>query len=82
MAADGSADALIIPTDRLFTALPALHLNETQANKYRNGVKLDLARLRGLNDAPRCRVYDAGGDFIGLADADRENGVLRVYKNL
>ena len=82
MASDGCADALIIPTDALFSALPALHLNEIQANKYRNGVRLDLARLRGLPDAPRCRVYDAGGEFIGLADADRENGVLRVFKNL
>ncbi|HBI85819.1 MAG TPA: tRNA pseudouridine(55) synthase TruB [Ruminococcus sp.] len=82
MASDGCADALIIPTDRLFAALPALHLNETQANKYRNGVKLDLARLRGLTDASRWRVYDAAGGFMGLADADRENGVLRVYKNL
>ena len=54
----GEADALIIPTDRLFAALP------------------------GLTDAARYRLYSPAREFLGLCEADREAGVLRVYKNL
>lgn len=82
-AADRQAIApLIIPTDRLFQNMPALHLNTVQTQKYQNGVKLDLSRLHGITEENRYRVYAADGGFLGLADADRENGCLRIFKNL
>lgn len=79
---EDTLDSLVIPTDRLFLTLPALQLGEAQTRLYRNGVKLELRRIKGISEAKRYRVYGAEQGFLGLAEADRENGILRVYKNL
>ena len=82
MMQEGTLEAHLIPTETLFAALPALHLREAQARMYRNGVKLDLKRLRQVRtDAAQYRVYDAQGKFLGTAQADWEQGLLRVGKN-
>ena len=79
----GTAETLIVPADRLFLSLPAVSLSEAQTRLYRNGVRLDLGRVRGISaDAPRYRVYGDDGRFLGLADADRDEGCLRIFKNL
>lgn len=78
----GTLESLVIPTDRLFAALPAVTLNETQTRLYRNGVLLALSRLRELPEGTRFRIYSAEQSFLGLADADREHNCLRIYKNL
>ena len=50
---------------------------------YRNGVKLDLARVRDIKqDVTDYAVYGSDGAFIGTALADFEGGILRVAKNL
>jgi tRNA pseudouridine55 synthase len=67
----------------VFAELPAIRLGEAQTRMYRSGVKLDLERVRGI--VPRVdtyRVYGSDGTFIGTAVTDREDGVLRVGKNL
>lgn len=79
---DGSLEMLIVPTDRLFSMLPAIRLGETQAKLYRNGVKLELRRVAGITDAEKYRIYAADGTFFGLAAADFAAGSLRVFKNL
>ena len=81
-AGSGAAASLLIPADRLFTAFPALHLNTVQTQKYRCGVKLSLSRLHGITADDRYRVYAEDGRFLGLADADRSDGCLRIFKNL
>ncbi|MBR5405250.1 MAG: tRNA pseudouridine(55) synthase TruB [Oscillospiraceae bacterium] len=78
----GCLSGLILPTDRLFADLPALRLNAAQSRMYANGVKLTLSRLHLPEGAARLRVYADSGRFFGLAEPDRENGVLRIYKNL
>ena len=78
----GEIEQLMIPTDRLFSALPALQISEGQTKRYRNGVKLDLNRIKQLTDAEIYRIYAADNAFLGLARADRTEGCLRVYKNL
>lgn len=78
----GTLDALIIPTDRLFAALPEIQLGEAQARLYRNGVKLELKKVQGITEAERYRIYAPEHEFLGLAAADRAAGVLRVYKNM
>lgn len=76
-------EELILPIGRVFEKLPALRLGEAQTRMYRNGVKLELARLHGiLSDKDLYGVYGADGAFIGTALADRENGLLRVGKNM
>lgn len=80
---ENKLEEIIIPVARVFSSLPELHLGEVQTRMYRNGVKLDLARVRGISsEADRYAVYGFEGGFIGLARADRESGLLRVEKNL
>jgi tRNA pseudouridine55 synthase len=76
-------EPLIIPTDRLFTALPALTLSAGQTRLYRSGVQLDAGRVCGVcGDAELYRIYADDGSFLGLAALDRTAGTVRVYKNL
>ena len=80
---EGRLGELILPIDRVFEKLPKLRLGEAQTRMYRNGVKLELSRIRGITgDAELYGVYGYDGGFIGTANADRENGILRVGKNL
>lgn len=78
----GTVESLVIATDSLFSALPALHLNAAQSRMYRSGVRLDLSRVHGITEAVRYRVYADDACFLGLAEADRGTGCLKVYKNL
>lgn len=76
-------EELILPIERVFEGLPKLRLGEAQTRMYRNGVKLDLARIYNIKDGEDIyAVYGHDGAFIGTAKADRGNGVLRVAKNL
>ena len=76
-------EELILPIERVFEKLPKLRLGEAQTRMYRNGVKLDLERVRGIRDGiSEYAVYGSDGGFIGTAIADRESGLLRVGKNL
>lgn len=79
---EGRLHELMLPTDRIFSAFPKLRLNEVQTRMYKNGVKLDLDRIRGIkSDSVRYSVYGADGIFAGVAEADFENRCLRVWKN-
>ena len=74
---------LIMPVEKAFISLPELKLGQVQTRMYSNGVKLDLERVYNiLPDADTYRVYGFDGEFLGTALADRENGILRVGKNL
>jgi len=76
-------DELVLPIERVFESLPKLRLGEAQTRMYRNGVKLDLARLRDIKDGcDTYTVYGNDGAFIGTAIADRENGELKIGKNM
>lgn len=76
-------EELILPIERVFETLPKLRLNEAQTRMYRNGVKLDLARVNNLNrECSLYRVCGSDGAFIGTASPDWENGILRIGKNL
>ena len=80
---ENRTEDLIIPTDRVFASYEKICLNETQTRMYRNGVKLDLARVRNIKDnVTEYRVYGSDGGFIGIARADFESNILCVRKNL
>lgn len=73
---------LFLPVEKVFAKLPKLRLGEVQTRMYRNGVKLDLARVCKIKaGVTEYAVYGFGGTFLGTALADFENGVLRVGKN-
>jgi tRNA pseudouridine55 synthase len=76
-------EELILPIERVFEKLPKLRLGEAQTKMYRNGVKLDISRLRDIRSGVDCYgVYGFDGGFIGTAFADFESGELRIGKNL
>lgn len=80
---EGRAEQLILPTDRVFSALPKIRLGEAQTKMYRNGVKLDISRIRDIRpETDEYAVYGFDGAFIGTARAERSSGLLRVGKNL
>lgn len=81
-AADNGEDftKFVKPIESVFADLPTVQLSLPQERMYRNGVKLDLSRVRTDGNGERISVYGESG-FIGTALADRENGVLRVEKN-
>ena len=75
-------EKLIIPTKYIFSGLPEIRLNEVQTRMYKNGVKLDLNRVRCVKMiGSNYSVYGYAGEFIGIACADFEKGELRVVKN-
>ncbi|WP_455529481.1 tRNA pseudouridine(55) synthase TruB [Ruminococcus sp.] len=76
-------EELILPIERVFEKLPKLRLGEAQTKMYRNGVKLDISRLRDIRSGVESYgVYGFDGGFIGTAFADFESGELRIGKNL
>lgn len=80
---EGRLEKLILPIERVFEKLPKLRLGEAQTRMYRNGVKLDISRLRSIKEGvTEYGVYGFDGGFIGTAFADFETGELRVGKNL
>ncbi len=80
---EGRLEELILPIERVFVTLPKLRLNEVQTRMYRNGVKLDLGRIRNIKDnCAEYAVYGFDGGFIGTAHADFGEKILRVGKNL
>lgn len=81
-AAENGGDFLpfLKPIEDVFADFPALHLKGAQERMYRNGVKLDLDRIRVPANAERVRVLGESG-FIGTAIPDRENGILKVERN-
>lgn len=74
--AAGEREELLIPTERIFLTLPALHLNEDQTRRFLNGVKLAI----DITDEGDMRVYGANGAFLGLGTAEPGTGRMRVRK--
>lgn len=79
----GEAASAVIPIAEVFRVMPPLKLNEKQTRLYRNGVKLELKYLeKQLLAGDRFAVYGDPDGFLGTATADRENGILRIERNL
>ena len=79
----GQAESAVIPIEEVFRVLPPLRLNEKQTQLYRNGVKLELKYLeKQLLAGDRFAVYGKPDGFLGTALAVRENGILRIERNL
>lgn len=74
----------LLPIARVFQELPALTLCAAQERMYRNGVRLDLKRLDGMQAlgdwSGDLRIYAESGTFLGISYADREQGLLQTRK--
>ncbi len=74
--------SIVLPVEEIFRGLPSIQLNETKTKLYKNGVKLQLDRLRGYDGQEQYKIYASDGVFLGLAKSDKENNQLRILKNL
>ncbi len=76
-------ESLLISTDSAFMVYPEINLCEHQTRLYKNGVKLDLNRIKNIFPQNNVyRVYGSDNNFIGLAIAEHDKNILKVYKNL
>lgn len=78
--ADGTLEQQLRPVDTLFSHLPKIRLNEVQTEKFQNGVRLDLNRVRHKKVDTLHRVYGHTGLFLGLASLDHSDESLRIEK--
>lgn len=84
LAQQGKLSEQLLPIERVFQELPALTLCAAQERMYRNGVRLDLKRLDGMQAlgdwSGDLRIYAESGTFLGISYADREQGLLQTRK--
>lgn len=76
----GILDEKALPVEKVFEQLPKIKLNEVQSIKFRNGVKLDLNRVRYKNVDGLHKVFDQQNQFMGLARLNLETMELIVEK--
>lgn len=76
----GVLDEKALPVEKVFEQLPKIKLNEVQSIKFRNGVKLDLNRVRYKNVDGLHKVFDQKNQFMGLARLNLETMELIVEK--
>ncbi len=83
-AGSGCLPQIIRPVDRCFLAYPEIHLTQEQTRMYKNGVKLDLNRIKYTDSNTYnnlYRLYGADGEFLAVARTDRQKQELRAGKN-
>jgi len=73
-AAQGDPQALLLPTDALFSQYPPLAVTPEQTARLKNGARLTGPWADGI-----CRVYAGDGEFLALAEA--RSGVLTAIKS-
>lgn len=74
LADEGRAEELLLPTDSMFSDLPALTVNVAQEKKIRCGNAVKTAAADG-----KYRVYSVQGEFLMLGKA--ENGMIKTIKS-
>lgn len=80
LTAGGQLEKKLLAVDRLFFHLPRIRLNEVQAVKFKNGVRLNLNRVNHKEVDGFQRVYGPEGDFLALASLDHTDESLRIEK--
>lgn len=72
--------SLLKPVESVFSGLFRIDLDETQQRLYKNGVRLDAARLNARpNDDRLCTVYGSEG-FIGIAKTNEQDELVSVKR--
>ena len=75
-------ESAVTPIEELFLDYPKIVLNEKQSALYKNGVKQSLSQFPVNDTDDLYRVYYYNSTFVGIGRADRQDNILRVYKNL
>lgn len=77
----GNFSSFVLPVAEVFGYLPKVHLSAEQERMYRNGIRLDIDRVK--TDEPNAERYAVYGvsEFIGTAVIMPEERLLKVEKN-
>lgn len=77
----GDFSSFVLPVAEVFGYLPKVHLSAEQERMYRNGIRLDIDRVK--MDEPNAERYAVYGvsEFIGTAVIMPEERLLKVEKN-
>ena len=77
----GDFSSFVLPVAEVFGYLPKVHLSAEQERMYRNGIRLDIDRVK--MDEPNAERYAVYGvsKFIGTAVIMPEERLLKVEKN-
>lgn len=78
LAAEGEAESVLLPTERVFDALPRVYLSPKQVTLFKNGVRLSADRVRTDTAEGPVAVYGSEEGF--LAKATIEEGLLTKVK--
>lgn len=80
----GRTDEIIRPVESLFVTFPEIIVSDAQAKRFSNGGALDISRTKLRNNPPPdgavLRVLDGKKSFLGLAKAEENSGLLRIFK--
>jgi tRNA pseudouridine55 synthase len=76
-------EALLLPLETVFHSCPAVYLSAAQDKMFRNGVRMDLARINGVpeNHDGLLRVLGNNREFLGVARASYETSELIAVRN-
>lgn len=80
LTAEGKLEERLLQADRLFYDRPKIVLNGVQSSKFKNGVKLDLNRVKYKDIDGLHRVYADDKEFLGLASLDKSDMGLKIEK--
>ena len=80
MAEQGTLEAALLPTERLFDGLPKISLCDFDAHLYCNGVPLELEKRGLCGIAGDIAVYDRSGKFLGVSYMDEAENELKLRK--
>lgn len=83
-AGTGAVEALVQPTETVFSPYKPIYITSAQAKRFRNGGGLDLGRTalarRENSDGEIYRVYEREGAFLGLGKVNLQKGELGFLK--
>ncbi len=83
-AASGNIEAVLLPTDFVFSELPRVIFNQTAARKWKNGVPLAFSEAKGAPRAGNFKIYEENGQFLSVACMTRDTDgkeYIKAIKN-
>ncbi|MBR1811042.1 MAG: tRNA pseudouridine(55) synthase TruB [Clostridia bacterium] len=79
-AAQGRPEQLLLRVDTALCAYPAVTLSEKQTKLFKNGVRLDLQRLTGVDADGFYRIYAEDHRFLGVGETSADHTVMKMKK--
>lgn len=70
----------LIPIEDALGFYPAVYVSEKQAVRFSNGGELELIRLKGRYEDGLYRIFSPDDRFLGLAEANNENNIMKPIK--